>query len=175
MAKQFYIKGKNNEWLQLTGREFYTFVNADENQNRYFYDFEEYVLEVSQAEFEKYNKEKNHADYLYQLCKPYQTMSIDSDLISEFGSGEETIANDDEDITERIFKSFRLEALNKALSQLDSEEYKLINDIYLQEQRKTEQKIADEKGLSQKAINKRKKKILKKLYFLVLKFEKSQQ
>lgn len=175
MTKQFYIKGKNGEWINLSGQEFFQLVNASEGQNRYFYDFEDYMLEVSKEQFEAYTKEKNHADYLKRLSKPYQTMSIDSDLIAEFGCGEEVISHGDEDIADVLFNRFRSKALSRALSLLSPEEYQLISDIYLKENKKTEQQIAVEKGLSQKAINKRKNKILKNLYFAVLKFEKSQQ
>ncbi|MEG2929395.1 MAG: hypothetical protein RR846_07570 [Oscillospiraceae bacterium] len=175
MAKQFYIKGTNRKWVNLTGQEFYIFVNNFENQNRYFYDFQDYILEVSKEKFEEYTKEKNHADYLKRLSKSYQTMSIDSDLITEFGCGEEVISNNEEDIADILFKNLRSKALRKTLSLLPLDEYQLISDIYLKENKKTEQQIAEKNGLSQKAINKRKNKILRDLYFSVLKFEKSQQ
>lgn len=66
-------------------------------------------------------------------------------------------------------------ALNEALCTLDDESFILIDALILGQNRKSERDLASEFGLSQKAINKRKHKILKNLKLLVLKTEKSQQ
>ena len=66
-------------------------------------------------------------------------------------------------------------ALNEALCALDEESYMIIDALILASERKSERDLASEFGLSQKAVNKRKNKILKNLKFLVLKTQKSQQ
>ena len=66
-------------------------------------------------------------------------------------------------------------ALYAALAQLDPVSCELILSLYLSKNRKTEKELAEEQGVSQAAINKRKKKILKTLKFLVIKIQKSQQ
>lgn len=66
-------------------------------------------------------------------------------------------------------------ALQKALTRLDSQNYQLIHALYLADNQKTEREIAQELGVSQNAINKQKKKILKTLKFLVVKLQKSSQ
>jgi len=64
------------------------------------------------------------------------------------------------------------QALAAALSKLDEESYHLIYLLYLAGKRKTEHEIAQESRLSQAAIHKQKKKILKTLKKLVIKAEK---
>lgn len=66
-------------------------------------------------------------------------------------------------------------ALQKALECLDSESYQLIYALYLADTRKTERELARDWGVSQNAINKQKRKILKMLNILVVKSQKSQQ
>lgn len=51
----------------------------------------------------------------------------------------------------------------------------IIDALILGHDRRSERDLAAEFGLSQKAINKRKQKILKNLKLLVLKLEKSSQ
>ena len=74
-----------------------------------------------------------------------------------------------------VLKGLDLEALRAALSQLDDESYILINELYLAKNRKTESEMARLLGCSQVAVHKRKKKILRRLKFLVIKSQKSQQ
>lgn len=65
--------------------------------------------------------------------------------------------------------------LKEAINSLDDESYTIIDALILAQDRKSERDLASEFGLSQKAINKRKRKILNHLKFLVLKLEKSSQ
>lgn len=66
-------------------------------------------------------------------------------------------------------------ALRAALHQLDEEDRLLIQALYLADERKTERELAQERGVSQVAIHKQKKKVLTRLKFLVIKSQKSQQ
>ena len=38
------------EWIEMTGREFYRFVNSPEGQGRHFIDMDDVVLEASETE-----------------------------------------------------------------------------------------------------------------------------
>ena len=51
----------------------------------------------------------------------------------------------------------------------------MLQKFFFTTQKESERMIAAELGISQPAVHKRKKKILKKLKMLVIKFEKSQQ
>lgn len=66
-------------------------------------------------------------------------------------------------------------ALRAALHQLDKESYLLIQALYFAGTQKTERELALERGVSQVTIHKQKKKVLERLKFLVIKFQKSQQ
>ena len=66
-------------------------------------------------------------------------------------------------------------ALQAALHQLDEESLVLIQALYLVDKRKTEREIAQERGVSQVAIHKQKKKILQTIKALVINSQKSKQ
>ena len=58
-----------------------------------------------------------------------------------------------------------IEAMLKAIKQLDDEEKELINKLFFDNM--TERECADYYGINQKNINKKKKRILSKLYKLI--------
>lgn len=64
-------------------------------------------------------------------------------------------------VEEQILKKVEYEQLHKFISELSKEEQWLIHELYFEE--RTEREVAAELGLSQKAVNKRRQKILKKL------------
>lgn len=115
---------------------------------------------------------KNHSDYLREQEAQIQFLPL-------YGSGDssqrelipDTTTSTEEQATDSIVRK----ALNEALSTLDDESYILIDALILAQDRKSERELASEFGLSQKAINKRKQKILRNLKLLVLKTGKSQQ
>ena len=62
---------------------------------------------------------------------------------------------------ESVIRNMQLEQLYKALSLLSEDEQYLIRQLFFEE--RTEREVASVLGLSQKAINKRRQKILEKL------------
>ena len=161
------------EWIEMSGKEFYRFVNSSEGQGRYFIDMGDVVLEASKREAQIHRAEKDHSDYLKEQEDGWSTLSIYAD---EYGySGEEIIADEAHDVEAEAIMLIETVALQKALTRLDSQSYQLIHALYLADNQKTEREIAQELGVSQNAINKQKKKILKTLKFLVVKLQKSSQ
>ena len=73
------------------------------------------------------------------------------------------------DVEGQALRNAEKKALRAALSLLDAASYQLIYALYLAERRKSEYELAREYGVSQNAIHKRKKKILKILKNLVVK------
>jgi RNA polymerase sigma factor (sigma-70 family) len=133
------------------------------------------VLETGKAETRKYRAEENHRYYIRSQSENWREISIYT-VADECGcSGEEVVANETQDVEQEVIERIRAETVRKALSQLDAASYQLIHSLYLAPQQKTEREIAQDLGLSQNAVNKRKKKILKTLKFLVVKIQKSQQ
>lgn len=70
-------------------------------------------------------------------------------------------AEESRSVEEQILKKIEYEQLHKFISELSKEEQWLIHELYFEE--RTEREVAAELGLSQKAVNKRRQKILEKL------------
>lgn len=96
--------------------------------------------------------------------RTYQAMEKDG--VQEI-SIEENIENFDleidssVDVEEEAIKILEIEALNEALNNLNTEERKIIQLIFFEEF--SERKVSEIIGTTQKTINNRKKRILKKL------------
>ena len=52
------------KWIEMTGSEFYRFVNSPEGQGRHFIDMGDVVLEASKVEARNFKIEKNHSSYI---------------------------------------------------------------------------------------------------------------
>lgn len=178
MAKQYYIKknpavtGPNVEWIAINGKEFYQLITSPAGKDRYFIDMDEFVIESTEAEYRDWRKEKDHTDYLHQQESQVQLLPLYS---GKEGDPGELIPDSSASTEEQAMAFIARAALNNALSSLDEESYMIIDALFLRHDRRSERDLAAEFGLSQKAINKRKQKILKKLKLLVLKLEKSSQ
>lgn len=68
---------------------------------------------------------------------------------------------EDDSVEDQILQKLELERLHKAILILSKEEQWLIHELYFEE--RTEREVAAELGLSQKAVNKRRQKVLEKL------------
>lgn len=181
MAKQYYIKkdpavsGPDIEWIALNGKEFYQLITSPAGRGRYFIDMDDFMIEASETEYTEWRREKNHSDYLRMQEKEIQMLSLHTDVRSWDGRSEEDIRDQVTDTEAEAIASIARKALNTALNSLDPESYLIIDALILSPGDKSERDLALEFGVSQNAVHKRKNKILKKLKFLVVKAEKSQQ
>lgn len=151
------------EWIEMTGKEFLAFVNAPCNAGRFFIDMDDVVLECTEAEHQAYRSEVNHHNYLMEQEEGWETVSLYC-LEPDTGcNGEEVIAAETQDVEGAAIFSADKKNLAIALLQLDSKSYSLVYALHLASERKTERQLAAEYGVSQIAIHKRKKKILKNL------------
>lgn len=179
MARQYFRKKDPTapipEWIEMSGQEFYRFTRSPEGRGRCFIDFDDYVIEASRDQYEEWRKEKDHSDYLREQEEKLLFLSLYSGAIDEYGNGEDVIADERVNVEESTFLADQARTLGSMLQKLDSPSYWLIHELYLAEERKTERALAEELGVSQNAVHKRKKKILKKLKTLVVKSEKSSQ
>ena len=180
MERQYFRKKdpnetENIEWIQMSGKEFYQFIKSPEGRKRYFVAWKDLVLEVSQQEYADWRREKDHSGYLWEQEKLRTIVSLNGKEIEEYGDGLDVISDPAADVEARVSRKKKIQALRDALLQLDTDSYRLIYALYLSDCRQTERQLAQELGISQSAVHKRKKKILKNLKFLVIKFEKSSQ
>ena len=168
-------KPEKIEWIEMTGREFYRFVNSTEGCDRHFIDMDDVVLEASESEARSFKAEKNHSDYIQAQEDGWSTLSLYATEDENGCSGEEIARDETQDVEAEVILRMEYKALRAALHQLDEESRLLIQALYLADECKTERELAQERGVSQVAIHKQKKKVLAKLKFLVIKSQKSQQ
>ena len=181
MARQYlrkaepYDQNPNSDWIMMTGREFYQFINSPEGKRRYFIKWDDLVIEASREQYDDWLCDEEHHGYLQQYENRCNTISLYSDLAQEGKAGEELVPDPVVDVESKAMANIRQDALITALHHLDYKSFWLIYSLYLNHDKKTECELAVEIGISQQAVHKRKEKILSKLKFLVVKYEKSPQ
>lgn len=179
MARQYFRKkdptAQIPEWIEMNGQEYYRFVCSPEGRGRFFIDFDDYVIEATKDQYQDWRKEKDHSDYLKEQEEGFLILSLYSDTINEYGDGEDVIADEKVNVEETAILIAQVKALHSAFSKIDLTSYRLIRELYLTNKRRTERDLAKELGVSQNAIHKQKKKVLKKLKSLVVKSPKNSQ
>lgn len=124
---------------------------------KYYWKINGYLYEVSKEKYMEYKEEQNRHDYLKRNESEAVVLSLDS-LGKNGVNGETFIADPRVNIEEDVIHKIMLEKLGNALAKLSAEELLLIDMLYTQ--LKSEREIAAELGISQKAVNKRKRKLL---------------
>lgn len=181
MARQYFRKAEpydqnpSSDWIRMTGREFYLFINSTESEGRYFIKWDDLVIEASKAQYTDWLRNEEHSGYLREYENGWNTISLYSDLSLEGRTGEELVPDLGAKVELKAMANIRKHALLAALHQLDNQSFHLIYSLYLTTDKKTESELASEIGISQQAVHRRKEKILHKLKFLVVKCEKSPQ
>lgn len=181
MAKQYYVKknpdstGADIEWNALTGQEFYRLITSPAGKGRYFIDMDNFMIEANKEQYIEWRREKDHSDYLREQEEGHSVLSIYSDLSAETRNGEEIIPDTNTNVEAEALRAVEYSVLRTALGALDEKSYRLISALYSSEKEISERALATEMGLPQSTVNKRKKKILKNLKFVVVKLKKSSQ
>ena len=181
MARQYlrkaepYDQNPNSDWVVMTGREFYQFINSPEGSTRYFIIWDDLVIEAPRDQYNDWISEDEHYGYLRQFENGWNTVSLYSDLAQDGKDGEGMVPDPAVNVEASAIANIRRGALIAALRHLDQQSFYLIYSLYFARHTKTEYELAKEVGISQQAISKRKVKILSKLKFLVVKCEKSPQ
>lgn len=172
MAKTYWVMktpGSTAEWLEMDGIQFYDFITSPTGKGRYFMDCDTYEIEVSPEQYRQWKCETNHSNYLKSFEDEVMILSLES-LAEDIGiSGSELIADSDDSVEDAVIKEIESQQLKEALLSLTADERWLIEELILRDKPKTEQEIAELKGVSQQAIHKQKNKIIKKLKLLVVK------
>ena len=82
--KESSCAGINPDWQELTGQAFYAFVRSPKVKGRHFIKLPStyadgsdgaIVMEVTNAEYRKWKREKNHCEYLRRDAKLFTTLS----------------------------------------------------------------------------------------------------
>ena len=180
MAKhRFFIRKDpdscNVEWHEMSGQEFYTFVKSLENTNRHFANMGDFTIEMPADDYESWTKDRKRSAYLNDLENGVTILPLHEKHQSESGNLEERIQDPAVDVEADVISHIEKKNLLAAVQALDAESRYIIEALFLSDSSKTECDLAKELGITQQGINRRKKKILGKLKFLVVKSKKIRQ
>ena len=172
MKKTYWVKKNPKDaagWIEMDGKQFFEFINSSAGNGRYFMDCDSYEIEVTKEQYHEWKRETNHSDYLRKyedevevLSLDYEYLNMDNDI---FGDG--FLIDEHANTENEVIWVIDMELLADALRSLTDDERWLINELFLRDKPKTEDEIAAITGKTRQAVNKQKKKILKKLKMLV--------
>ena len=177
MKKTIYLAqaslSEDGRFVEITGREFYDIVTSVLGEKRYFvrltddidYEGTEIIIEAPKDYYNEWRKEyRRHLD-IRKANSLYKEVSYEDKVL--------TILDDlyEKDyVIDVIERKEDIEKLKRIYRCLTDQEQYLIYMLYLTEHPMSEGELAKILNISQQAVNKRKKKILKKLekYWLKL-------
>ena len=178
MKKTYWVKKNPNstaDWIEMNGKQFYEFIKSPAGKGRYFINFGDFKLEATYDEYRKDQREKDHSRYLEGYETDATVSSLESRSDKDGISYGDLIVDLSVNVEEEAIKNIEMQILLAAVNTLPENERQFINELFSQENRKSEQELATILGISKQAINKRKIKIYKKLKKLVVKTQKSSQ
>ena len=200
MDNKFYVwkdgiyNGKNTNWVEMSGKEFYEYIKRPENKHRLFiknyynpYQRKDgfYKLEVTKQQYQKWDadrkKEERTEDVLDIEIKKniYESkddvvsdkfmfamslISIDSYVTEDEELAYYDVIPDEDDISVGIIAKIMLEDIYRISRSFPKDERDILDFLYLfNNSEQNQNQLAKKKRISHQAINKKKKKIVKKL------------
>ena len=181
MSTKFYIKNDNGNILSMDGKTRYTllegkaaydFLKTEDGKRMCFHietdeNGDKLGIETTPEFIKKYESDENHSAYLERQKADSGYEFISANIIVRDNETDveliETVADVTVNVELQAMKSMDLQNLRKALSKLSKAEYDLIYHLYLAEEPLTERQYGSVKGLPQKTVNNRRKRILAKL------------
>lgn len=163
-AKTYYLK-ENGKYVEYSAAQ-YAAAYQEESRRRWFIPAGQGILlEVPHEEYVSYYREKRREKYIREEAEAYREISYHA-LDREDMAGEEFLRDTgrqspEEEITHLLL----LDKLKSILKMLSDDERRLLDYIF--QQKLPERKIARKFGISQMAINKRKKALLSKIVNLL--------
>lgn len=129
-------------------------------QNRKFISLHGMLMEVSEADYKVFYRDRQRQRYLREESIRVGEVSYNA-LDTDEMSGEETIADPSEPIDQMIVDKLAIESILSCLDKLSEAERDLLFAVFYQ--RKTERVLAKELNISQPAVHKRIQKIIGKI------------
>ncbi len=129
-------------------------------QNRKFISLHGMLMEVSEADYKVFYRDRRRQRYLREESIRVGEVSYNA-LDTDEMSGEETIADPSEPIDQMIVDKLDIESILSCLDKLSEAERDLLFAVFYQ--RKTERVVAKELNISQPAVHKRIQKIIGKI------------
>ena len=181
MKTKFYVKDTNGTipasngqvmFRLVQGKEVADFVKSNEYKEREFFTYKNeygdlFYIECTNEQILELRKEKNHTQYIKRKKKETGISEISLNTLISIDEKElemtDVFIDENSNTEDYIEEKEEYETLYNALGLLDKDEYELIYLLFLAKNPLTERQVAEKLGLSQKGINKRKTKILKKI------------
>ena len=152
---------ENGNYKEITYNELKTLEQADnEYANKYFLPLHGMLMEVTEEEYKAYYKDKRRQKYIDERSRENGDVSYDA-LDSSDMLGESVLVDLETNVEEQVTNKMTVAELRKAMLLLSPDERELIKILFIDGV--TERKAAENYGVSQVAIHKRKNKILAKL------------
>lgn len=149
---------EEEEYIEISYEEFQRILEQDEN--RFFLPLHGMLMEVDEAEYQRFYKEERRERYLIEQAIKHREVSYDALPIKGIKK-EDVLIDESADLDEIVSKKEMLSNLYEAIETLEDEEKELILAIYCEGM--TEREYAEQKGMYHNAIHYRKKRILEKL------------
>ena len=179
--KIYYIEDPNGTYAsengsrrftRLEGKEAYDFLKSSMGQGRRFMklvnidsDDDEINIEVHSKNMKSIRKHERREQYVADIANTwsYEVLSLDYEETTDGEMLSEIVADEDVNVEKEVFQKIDLETLRKALDALSEDEYALICALFLQDKPMAECEYAAHVGITQQAVNKRKRATLNKL------------
>ena len=173
MSKKYFrwknadCNGKNIEWEEMTGKEFFRFYNSAERNGRYFIvlsndtckEDDVIFIEATKAQHDDWYKEHCHHRYNNRYLPKGGILSLDYPVDEEDGIYLHDLAADlyAEDVAELTMQSLLAEYIPYALNQLSATCREAIVLKYFKKSNATDAEIAESLGITENAFFKRRK------------------
>lgn len=152
---------ENGNYKEITYNELKTLEQTDKDYaNKYFLPLHGMLMEVMEEEYKAYYKDKRRQKYIDERSRENGDVSYDA-LDSSDMLGESVLVDIETNVEEQVINKMTVAELRKAMLLLSPDERELIKILFIDGV--TERKTAENYGVSQVAIHKRKNKILAKL------------
>ena len=152
---------ENNRYIEISYEELCERTKLkQEYKTKLFLPLHGMLMEVTKNVYDEFYREEERRKYLNRQSEKNGDISYDMLTTEEF-NGENILADQSLSVFEQVEGKMQREMLRNALKQLNSEEQELLLLAYVQEM--TERAIAVRYGISQVAVNKKKRKVLQKL------------
>lgn len=149
---------EDGEYIEISYEEYKKI--QEEKMQRPFLLVHGMLMEVTEKDYHRINREESRKKYLKRLSVRYGEFFYEEFTTEEF-SGEDILVDDRQNVCEIVEQKIIMDKLQRVLKMLTEEEQRLICALFFDEL--TEREVAKRCGMSQVAVHKQKKKILKKM------------
>lgn len=165
MSKQYFIMNNRenpHDGYKEVSEEFVkNYIKSfPDGERAYFINLGYAIIETTEKSYLDFYRDKARNKYLEKLDYQNGLMSYSALDTAEF-KGSDIVKDTSEPLEDKIILSQMIEKLTEAINTLSEDEKEIIELFYFEELNEFD--IAAIKGVSQQAISKRKKHILKKL------------